>query len=54
MTPYDILVGRQMQGTNTGTMTGTGTQVTKTSPNLFEMMMGLGQAGASAYMGGMS
>lgn len=38
MTPYDILVGRQ----NSGTMTGTGTQTTRSSPSMFNQAIGLG------------
>lgn len=49
MTPYDILVGRQVDGTQTGTMTGTTTQ----KPSLFQQLLQMGQAGAQAYTAGM-
>jgi hypothetical protein len=46
MTPYDILVGRQVNGSTTGTMTGTGTQTTTQSPSLFNTLLAGGQAAA--------
>jgi hypothetical protein len=49
MTPYDILVGRQVNGTQTGTMQGT--SVTKQSPSLFNQMLALGNF-ASGFIPG--
>jgi hypothetical protein len=42
MTPYDILVGRQINGTTNATGTQQGTSVTRTSPSLFNQLMGIG------------
>jgi hypothetical protein len=53
MTPYDILVGRNVSGTSNGVVTGTGRTVTTQSPSLFDMMMQGGNAVARAYAGGM-
>ena len=47
MTPYDILVGRQVNGTTNGTMTGTGTQTTSQTPSLFNQLLAGGQAVAA-------
>lgn len=49
MTPYDILVGRAMNGTTNSTGTLQGTQVTKSSPSLFDMAIAAGQVGAAAF-----
>jgi hypothetical protein len=47
MTPYDILVGRQMQGQSTGNMNQTGQTTTTQSPSLFNQMLGLGNLASS-------
>lgn len=49
MTPYDILVGQQMNGTSNSTGTLQGTQVTKSSPSLFDMAISAGQLGATFF-----
>lgn len=46
MTPYDILVGRNVSGTTNGTVTGTSTARTTQSPSLFDDMLRLGNAAA--------
>jgi hypothetical protein len=52
MTPYDILVGRQVNGNTVGNMTGTGTQTTTQSPGLMSLLMQGANAAARAYSGG--
>jgi hypothetical protein len=47
MTPYDILVGRQVNGNTTGQITGTGTQTTTQSPSLFSQLLAAGQLASS-------
>jgi hypothetical protein len=47
MTPYDILVGRQVTGNTIGQSTGTGTSTVSQSPSLFSNMMALGNAAAA-------
>lgn len=49
MTPYDILVGRNVNGTTNGSMIGSGTQVTNQTPSLFSSLLQAGQA-AAAFM----
>lgn len=49
LTPYQILVGQNVNGTTAGTMTGTGTQTTTQSPSLFNMLM-QGAGAASAFL----
>jgi hypothetical protein len=49
MTPYDILVGRQVNGNTTGQTTGTGTQISSQTPSLFSTLLQAGQA-AAAFM----
>jgi hypothetical protein len=49
MTPYDILVGRNVTGNTTGTTTST----TTGRPSLFSQLLQMGQAGANAYASGM-
>jgi len=46
MTPYDILVGRNVSGTTNGMMTGTSTAKTTQTPSLFDSMLRLGNAAA--------
>ena len=50
MTPYDILVGRALSGSSEGTMTGTGTQVTQSSPSLFNQLLAAGDLAANFFM----
>jgi hypothetical protein len=52
MTPYDILVGRQVNGNTTGSSSGTGTQTVTQSPSLFDMLMQAGNSAARAYAAG--
>lgn len=52
MTPYDILVGRNVSGNTIGSSSGTGTTVTTESPSLFNMLMQAGNSAARAYAGG--
>jgi len=47
MTPYEALIGRQMQGTESGTMTGT--NVTKSSPSLFDSLIAGGQLAGTLF-----
>lgn len=49
MTPYDILVGRQVNSNSTGQTTGTGTQISSQTPSLFSQLLQAGQA-AAAFM----
>ena len=47
MTPYDILVGRNVNGTTNGTMTQSGTQITNQTPSLFNQLLAAGQVASS-------
>jgi hypothetical protein len=47
MTPYDILVGRNVNGTTNGQMTGTGTQVASQTPSMFSSLLQAAQATAA-------
>ncbi len=47
MTPYQALVGQTINSTSSGT------NVEKSTPSLFQTLMGLGQTAASAYSAGM-
>jgi predicted aconitase with swiveling domain len=47
MTPYDILVGRQVNGNTIGVSNSKGTQVTSQTPSLFSQLLQAGQAAAA-------
>jgi hypothetical protein len=47
MTPYDILVGRQVNGSTVGATTGTGTSTTSQTPSLFSQLLAAGQLASS-------
>ena len=47
MTPYDILVGRAIDATGSTTGTMSGTNVTQTSPSLFNQLLAAGSLAAS-------
>ena len=49
MTPYDILVGRALNGTTTGTTNGSGTQLTQSSPSLFNQLLAAGNLASSLF-----
>jgi hypothetical protein len=47
MTPFDILVGRQVNGNTTGVSNSKGTQITSQTPSLFNQLLQAGQAAAA-------
>jgi hypothetical protein len=51
MTPYDILVGRNVTGNTTGTMTGTSSGTTTQNPSLFSSLLNAANA-ASMFIPG--
>jgi hypothetical protein len=52
MTPYDALVGRQVNGTSNSQGTLNGTEVTRNSPSLFNQLLAAGQIAGSFFMPG--